>query len=204
MNSENMQLLPFNVHTQSLTTKYGAELRALSSLPRSESGLMMGSDGTRSRVPGGGRWEQGHISSPLNTPTPHRPQLRPSLLQFDLQLGSEQAEAQRLRGDGLHCQLPLSSPALPPLTPPQLTLEVKVGERGVDGIKVSAKVSVGQQGVMHGPGGGRFSQQLGAVAGWRVGRKRRVLGGARLGPHLKVPIWLREQWLRRSERGQAR
>lgn len=67
---------------------------------------------------------------------------------------------------------------------PQLTLEVKVGERGIDGVQVGAKVSVWQQGVMHGPGWGRFSEQLGTVARWGVGRQRRVLGGARLGPQL--------------------
>ena len=87
---------------------------------------------------------------------------------------------------------------------PQLTLKVEVSERGIDGIQVSAKVSVWQQGFMYGPGWGRFSQQLGTVAGWGVGRQRRVLGGARLGPQLKVPIWLWEQRLRRSGRGQAR
>ena len=39
---------------------------------------------------------------------------------------------------------------------------------------------------MHGPGWGRFSQQLGTVARWGVGRQRRVLGGAWLAPSKKA------------------
>lgn len=66
-----------------------------------------------------------------------------------------------------NASLVLSHPSFPCS---QLTLEVEVGERGVDGVQVSTKVSIWQQSIVHGPGWGRLSQKLGTVAGWCVGR----------------------------------
>lgn len=75
-----------------------------SSLPRAESGLMMGSVGTCSEAPGEG---QGHSSLPLDTPC----QLWPSLLQLTGNLAASRLQPGDLEGmnHAVRCTSPVLS-----------------------------------------------------------------------------------------------